>query len=96
MYRWQCASCHPGEDCAPPLIGEAFWAVWKDRSVGPLYEKIRLTMPRGAEGFFSRQEYADVVSYLLSANNLPAGQTALPTDLATLNGIVIRQESPQD
>lgn len=98
MYARQCASCHKddlrGEDCAPALIGEAFWARWKDVPLGEMYERIRTTMPVGSPGWFSPPEYAEVVSYLLSANGLPAGQRELPTDQATLGRIAILEKAP--
>ena len=93
MYVRHCVSCHGGGDvCAPVLIGDSFWRAWADQSVGRLYEKIRSTMPVGAEGFFSRQEYADTVSYLLSANKVPAGQRELQSDVALLDQLVIQEK----
>ena len=96
LYTLQCASCHlddlRGDSCAPALIGNDFlWGVWKDKSVGQMYEKIRLTMPEGAGLSLADREYAAVVSYLLSANNLPPGQRELPTDVETLDAIAIQE-----
>lgn len=95
LYARQCASCHRedlhGEDCAPPLIGDAFWARWNDALLGTMYERIRTTMPEDAPGWLSPQAYADIVGFLLKANDLPAGPRALPADQGQLNQIVIIQ-----
>ena len=97
LYTRQCASCHlddlRGDACAPALIGHDFlWGVWKGRSVGRMYERIRLTMPQGAGLSLADRDYAAVVSYLLSANDLPPGQHELPTDVETLHAITIQEE----
>jgi hypothetical protein len=47
-------------------------------------------MPARAAGSLSQQEYADVLSYVLKANGLPAGETELPADLERLKPIAIR------
>jgi len=97
LYVQQCASCHlddlRGDTCAPALIGDDFlWGVWKDKSVGLMYERIRLTMPQGNGMSMAARDYAAVVSYLLSENDLPSGQHELPTDVEMLNAIAIQEE----
>src|SRR5215471_1986397 len=82
LYRGQCLSCHgetlSGVDDAPPLAGGEFLSNWNGLTVGAVFERIRLTMPQGDAGHLSRQEIADIVSYVLSANKFPAGKNELP------------------
>ena len=81
-YAEQCASCHGdtlgGGESAPPLAGGEFLSNWNGLTVGAVFERIRLTMPQGDAGHLSRQEIADIVSYVLSANKFPAGKNELP------------------
>ena len=52
-------------------------------------------MPTNRAGSLSGDEYAAIVSFLLKANELPAGQTELPTELSTLNRIIMTNHSPK-
>ena len=45
-------------------------------------------------GRLGRQQYADVISYILKSNGYPAGDKELVTDLAALKQI--RIEKPKD
>src|SRR5437763_10232539 len=64
-----CTSCH-GDGFAgggaPELVGPEFLARWDGRTVGDLFELIRLTMPDDDPGALSREEYADLVAYILA------------------------------
>ena len=42
-----------------------------------------------APGSVDANAAADLVSFLLKKNQIPAGDALLPTELATLNGILI-------
>lgn len=101
LYRQKCASCHgrelQGDDdyCAPALVDRSFWRKWEGTSVGKFYARIQETMPEGQPGSLSPQEYAEIVSFVLSANKIPAGTKDLPTELSTLNQIVMTNRSPQ-
>jgi mono/diheme cytochrome c family protein len=95
LYRRQCSSCH-GNDlegnehfCTPPLVGEKFWERWAGKSVGTIYDTIRQTMPDNEPGSLSGQEYAAIVSFVLKANEVPAGTKELSSDVSTLNRIMI-------
>lgn len=97
-YEQECATCHLadllGDGIAPALTGAAFDFRWSDLSVGDMYVAIRATMPQGAPASLSPQGYADIVSYLLKRNDLPAGDTELPPEEADLNMITITAEQP--
>ena len=44
-------------------------------------------MPQNRPGRLTRQQNADILAYLLSANQFPAGQTELPTETERLKQI---------
>jgi mono/diheme cytochrome c family protein len=97
-YEQECATCHLadllGDGIAPALTGAAFDFRWSDLSVGDMFVAIRATMPQGAPASLSPQGYADIVSYLLKRNDLPAGNSELPTDEDTLSAIIIHGDPP--
>jgi mono/diheme cytochrome c family protein len=88
-YGDYCEICHGpdlmGGEMAPPLIGGPFQANWNEQSLGDLFERIRISMPLNAPGSLNRQQYADVLAYLLSKDRYPAGKTELPTQTDVLN-----------
>ena len=97
-YEQECASCHLddllGDGIAPSLTGAAFDFRWDELSVGDMRAAIRATMPQGAPASLSAQAYIDIISYILQANDLPAGENELPTDEAPLSQIIILSEHP--
>ncbi len=99
LYAKECASCHgtslSGGETAPPLTGSAFMANWSGLSVGDLFERIRLSMPEGRPGTLSRQQNADILAYVLSVNQFPAGKTELQKDTDRLKQIRFLAEKPE-
>jgi quinoprotein glucose dehydrogenase len=93
FYAKQCASCHGeglmGQDQSPALVGPGFLANWNGQTVGALFEQTRKSMPKNNANGFSRQEYLDVVAFVLKANGFPAGKTELPRSTADLTAIRI-------
>ena len=85
-YLSACASCHgtalEGGDMTPALVGGAFTSNWNDLTVGDLFDRIRTTMPLDNPGRLSRTQTADVIAFVLKANDWPAGTTELPADSA--------------
>lgn len=91
-YLEKCASCHgkmagATPDMAPILNDYVFQDTWKNRSVGEFFDRIRNTMPQNEPGTLSPQKTAEIVAYILSANELPAGSRALGEDVETLKQI---------
>ena len=80
-YAQNCSSCHgpdlTGNDEAAPLAGPAFLANWDGLSVGDLSDRVRVSMPPNNLGKLSRQQITDILSYVLSVNNFPAGKSDL-------------------
>lgn len=95
IYTNTCATCH-GKDLAggatlagdvPSLAGAEFVAAWNGTTADELFEKIRGSMPPTGPGTLSAQQYADVLAFIFSKNNFPAGQTDLAADAAALKTI---------
>ena len=98
-YRQACVNCHgpelEGADMTPPLTGGTFTSNWNDLTLGDLFERIRATMPLDKPGTLSRQQNADLVAFLLSANQWPAGTTELSRELGALKQIRIQSSKPE-
>jgi mono/diheme cytochrome c family protein len=95
-YRRACQSCHTptlrGGVVIPALMGEDFMSKWSRMSVGDLFEKTRTTMPPSASRRLTHEEYADIVAFIFSKNDLPAGEQELSTEFADLKNIQIQPE----
>ena len=93
-YVEECSNCHgrdlEGADMTPGLTGLAFTANWDGLTVGDLFERIRTSMPLNRPGSLSRQQNADILSYLLRFNRFPAGKEELPRDLLPLKQILMK------
>ncbi len=80
VFAQSCAMCH-GADlkgvAGPALIGPTFAAPGNKYTVGSVFTEISQQMPVSAPGSLSHDEYADVMSYIMSKNGYPAGTTAL-------------------
>lgn len=91
-FETTCAACHRadlgGRGPIPALRGASFTDSRLGGTVGDLYERIRTTMPPGRAESLSREAYADVVAYILSANAFPAGDGDLSHHEDSLHGIV--------
>ena len=98
-YREACANCHgpelEGADMTPPLTGGTFTANWNDLTLGDLFERIRVTMPLDKPGTLSRQQNADLIAFLLKANQWPSGVTELARELGALKQIRIQSSKPE-
>lgn len=98
LYAEHCLVCHGadllGGEMAPPLIGGQFHSNWTDLSLGDLFERIRTSMPLNAPGTLSRQQCADILSFMLSKDGAPAGQSELPPQTEALKEIKFLGSKP--
>ena len=98
MYAQYCAACHgqdlTGGEMAPGLTGGEFAANWNDLTIGDLFERIRVSMPQNAPGTLSRQQDADILSFILRKSNFPVGQTEMPTQTEMLKTIKFLANKP--
>src|SRR5712691_522102 len=94
LYNDKCASCHQeslkGTTETPPLTGDMFWGNWETYSANNLVEQVRSTMPEDNPGSLMRQEYVDVVAYILKTNQVPFDGD-LPMDADSLKKITIKK-----
>lgn len=82
VYREQCQVCHgdkllSGEMGGPPLSGAYFFNSWEGKSLTELYEYVQETMPFGQGGLLSKEEYSDVIAFILDYNGFEAGDINL-------------------
>ena len=98
FYEQGCAECHglalEGDDMSTPLVGSDFLWAWDGLSLGDLFERIRISMPDGKANSMTRQEKADVLAYVLSKNEMPAGEKELPPRAADLNPVAFKALRP--
>ena len=98
-YAEVCASCHgdtlAGGESAPPLAGGEFLSNWNTLTVGDLFDRTRSTMPQNKPGSLSREANAEIIAFVLSANQFPAGKTALPQQTEVLKEIRIEAVKPE-
>jgi alcohol dehydrogenase (cytochrome c) len=68
------------------LSGATFEARWADEqhSVNDLFYIVRTLIPYGKPATLSKQEYIDIIAYLLMMNGHHAGAQALPLDPSVL------------
>jgi len=88
IYFTTCVRCHKaemtGSQIVPPIIGEPFLSRWSRKTAGDLFEWVRTSMPPFDTERLSRQESADVLAYVLSRNEFPAGEAELVADFDAL------------
>lgn len=92
VYRTGCVACH-GEtlagDIGPPLAGQGFLGIWARQPLSDLFDKIQSTMPADQPGTLTRPQVADVLAYVLQANQFPAGREELGSAEAALGQIAL-------
>jgi mono/diheme cytochrome c family protein len=93
LYTQSCAACHgntlEGGEMAPPLAGGQFISNWNGLTLGDLMERTRISMPQNNPGSLSRQQYVDIIAFMLSVGSFPAGKTELPRETEILKTITI-------
>jgi mono/diheme cytochrome c family protein len=98
VFADKCTTCHGadlnGAEMAPPLAGGTFLGDWVGQSADDLFTRIHTTMPASDPGSLSNAQVSQVMAYILSVNQFPAGTTALPSDDAGLSQIAITAEKP--
>lgn len=98
QYAAQCASCHgsdlTGADSAPPLQGGEFSSNWNGLTLGDLFERIRTSMPANNPGKLGRDQCAEIVAFILSVNQFPAGNSELARQTETLKQIRYEATKP--
>jgi len=98
-YASQCASCHGAEltggESAPPLAGAEFLSNWNGLTVGDLFDRTRSSMPANKPGSMTREMTSDIIAFILSANQFPAGKTEMAHAGEMLKDIRIDAQKPE-
>jgi mono/diheme cytochrome c family protein len=97
VYTAHCATCHgddmAGIERAPALVGGTFRESWHGATLRKLFERIE-GMPPDEPKTLTAKECADVLAFLLSASEMPAGSTPLPADRTMLAEITFERAKP--
>jgi S-disulfanyl-L-cysteine oxidoreductase SoxD len=89
VYVGLCKSCHTPET----HTGAVFATKWNGKALSELYGYISEQMPKNEPGSLSPEEYADVMTYVLKLNGMPAGTKELPPDGDAMKSIRIDAKS---
>ena len=85
-FAANCSRCHTADadsDGGRPLAGKAFWSSFRESTVDRLLDYVSKNMPNGAAaGTLEASTYADLVAFILSHNEIPAGAAELTKDSA--------------
>jgi len=100
LYANNCASCHGsalgGGESAPPLTGGEFSSNWNGLTLGDLFERIRTSMPADRPGRLTREQDTDVLAYMLSVSEFPAGKVELGRQTEVLKQIQYDSTKPDE
>ncbi|HUQ88912.1 MAG TPA: cytochrome c [Vicinamibacterales bacterium] len=87
LFNSKCASCH-----APNrFTDDLFYTSFAGKPLWEMFDVISDSMPEDNPGSLKKEEYADVISYLLKLNKFPAGETDLPIDKDALSAILMEK-----
>jgi mono/diheme cytochrome c family protein len=90
LYMERCVHCHGANlagavDGAASLTGSTFNGNWNGVTLDLMLDRVRATMPVDKPASLSRQQVADLLAFIFSANKFPAGKTELPRQAEMLN-----------
>ena len=98
LYATHCLACHgeslEGNGPVKALAGPEFAANWNGLSMGDMLDRTRTSMPPAKPGTLSRQQVADLLAFVLSANQFPAGEIDLPRQAEVLSQIRFLSTKP--
>lgn len=83
IYRQHCIECHQTDEY------RGFLRRWVGLPVSFFYETVRSAMPENNPGGLSRDEYADVLTYIFSINDAPTGDEEMSSEPEALDAITI-------
>jgi cytochrome c5 len=95
-----CAVCHGSQlqgGEATALTGDTFWDDWRESTVDRLFDFARSNMPFDDLGLLAgtlpTSMYVDLVAFILSSNDLPAGEVELTAE-STVGIQIIAEDGP--
>ena len=81
LFQENCSKCHgvtlDGNDEIPALASAHLMVDFDGQTVGDLVQRIQTTMPMDNPGSLNAQTVADIASFILKSNNMPAGSTEI-------------------
>lgn len=87
LFKTRCASCHtPGY-----FTDDNFYTNFAGKPLWELFDVVSDSMPEDDPGSLKKEEYADVISYLLKLNKFPSGDVDLPIDKDALSAILMEK-----
>ena len=96
QYELSCSACHSadlrGSSTSPSLVGGGFLFFWQDKPLSELFTTIHTLMPTDAPNSLPTRTYLNILSYILEANEFPAGGSDL-LDPAALRQMIITAKS---
>lgn len=98
IYSAYCQVCHAYNlkgKVGPSLTGKYFAKTWEDgnHTADGLFYIISNLMPQSNPGSLSKNQYVDVMAYILQQNGYPAGKTRLPSTDSALKKIPLKAPS---
>ena len=98
VYATTCARCHgeqlDGDARFRALQGDVFQGRWDTRTVGALLNYVSKNMPNGNGGSLTPATYQELVAFILSRNDYPAGTTELSAESVQAVQIIGRDGIP--
>ena len=89
IYVDHCLRCHGpkllGGNEVGALTGPVFNGNWNGVPLSQMLDRVRSTMPLDKPMTLSRQQVADVLTFIFSVNKVPAGKAELPRQAEMLN-----------
>jgi S-disulfanyl-L-cysteine oxidoreductase SoxD len=99
-FEMSCGRCHNnelvGSERGPTLKGNGFWNKYENDSLGSLFTFLRDMMPRDGAGLVSDEVKVDILAYILSRNDVPAGADELKLAASALEAIKITKKGVLD
>ena len=89
VFLQVCASCHSTSEFNTPQ----FRSLWAGKPLFTLFDQLRATMPQDNPGGLTRQQYADVMAYIIKLNGHAAGEVEIPTADDSLRAINFPQNA---
>lgn len=86
VYEQHCQACHV------PAFYESKFKVWNNQPLSALYDTVSFSMPESNPGGLPLQEYTDVMAYIFSLLDYPAGDTELSHTDGSMEDIIVSTE----
>jgi mono/diheme cytochrome c family protein len=81
LYPRLCAPCHgaalEGGEAGPALRGQTFMNKWREKPFAELFEQTRRTMPITQPAGLPREQYEQLLAYMMASNGIAASTSAL-------------------